>query len=285
MTATTGPSPAAQVELPAGVPTPPAEPGRLEAALRAGRDQGRKLLLPYMTGGFPVDDWPQLIEGFAGAGADAIEIGIPFSDPVMDGPTIQEASTLALGGGIDPMVVLDRVGEVSVDIPLIAMTYYNICFRMGYQRFASALAEAGISAAILPDLPLEEVGPWAEAADEAGVETVLLAAPTAPDDRLPAICARARGFVYGVGLVGITGERAELAASSIQIARRLKAVTDKPVIIGIGVSSPDQAAEVAEVADGVVVGSAIIRKILDTGSVDAAIDFVGELRAGLDRSS
>lgn len=275
----------AGVALPAGVPLPPAEPGALEASLRAKRAEGRKLLLPYMTGGFPADDWPQLIEGFASAGADAIEVGIPFSDPVMDGPTIQEASTLALGAGIDPVAVIDRVGEVSVDIPLIAMTYYNICYRMGYERFASSLHDAGFAAAILPDLPLEEVGPWAEAADKIGVETVLLAAPTAPDERLPAICARARGFVYGVGLVGITGERAELAASAVETARRLKAITDKPVIIGIGVSSPDQAAEVAEVADGVVVGSAVIRRILDEGSVDAAIDFVAQLRAGLDKAT
>ncbi|MGI9595657.1 MAG: tryptophan synthase subunit alpha [Acidimicrobiales bacterium] len=259
--------------------------GPLEAQLRAKREAGQKLLLPYVTGGYPVADWPQLIEGFASVGADAIEIGIPFSDPVMDGPTIQEASTLALDAGIDPAAVLDKVSAVEVDIPLIAMTYYNICFRMGHRRYANALKEAGLDAAILPDLPLEEVEPWARAADHVGVETVLLAAPTAPDERLPQICARSRGFVYGVGLVGITGERAELASSALDMARRLKAVTDLPVIIGIGVSNPEQAAEVAEVADGVVVASAIIRRMLDGGSVDDAIDFVADLRAGLDRAA
>ena len=259
-------------------------PGPLESWLRERRDAGRKLLVPYVTGGYPVDDWPQLIEGFAAAGADAIEIGIPFSDPVMDGPTIQEASTLALAGGIDPGVVLDRVAAVEVDVPLIAMTYYNICFRMGHRRFANALKEAGIAGAILPDLPLEEVGPWARAADHVGVETVLLAAPTAPDERLPRICERSRGFVYGVGLVGLTGERAELATSAIEMASRLKAVTDLPVVIGVGVSNPEQAAEVSEVADGVVVASAIIRRMLEGGSIDDAIDFVAALRAGLDRN-
>ena len=256
--------------------------GPLETQLRAKREAGRKLLLPYVTGGYPIDDWPQLIEGFAAAGADGIEVGIPFSDPVMDGPTIQEASTLALDAGIDPAAVLDRVSEVEVDIPLIAMTYYNICFRMGHRRYANALLEAGIGAAILPDLPLEEVEPWARAADHVGVETVLLAAPTAPDDRLPAVCERSRGFVYGVGLVGITGERAELASSAVEMAKRLKAVTDLPVIIGVGVSSPEQAAEVAEVADGVVVASAIIRRMLDGGTIDDAIDYVAEFRAALD---
>lgn len=259
--------------------------GPLETALRARRDAGRKLLVPYLAAGFPAADWPRLIEGFAAAGSDAIEIGIPFSDPVMDGPTIQEASTLALRDGITPVAVLERVSKVDAGVPLIAMTYYNICFRMGHRRFANALTEAGICAAILPDLPLEEVEPWARAADRIGVETVLLAAPTAPDERLPAIVKRARGFVYGVGLVGITGERSELSTSAMAMARRLKTVTDMPVLIGVGVSSPDQAAELVDVADGVVVGSAIIRRMLDGGSVDDAIEFVARLRAGLDRAA
>lgn len=257
--------------------------GQLEHQLRERRSQGRKLLVPYITAGYPVADWTRLIEGIAAAGADAIEIGIPFSDPVMDGPTIQESSSLALAAGIDPASALAGVSTVDVDIPLITMTYYNICFRMGHRRFAAALREAGIAAAILPDLSLEEVEPWARAADEGGVETVMLAAPTSSDERLAAICDRSRGFVYGIGLVGITGERAELAASASEMGKRLKAATDKPVLIGIGVSNPDQAAEVSTVADGVIVGSALIRRILDTGSIDAGIDFVADLRAGLDR--
>ncbi len=258
--------------------------GRLESELRAKREAGRKLLLPYITAGYPADDWGRLVEGLAAAGADAIEIGVPFSDPVMDGTTIQESSTQALADGIDPGSAFDTVAGLDVGIPLIAMTYYNICFRMGHRRFAQALVDAGISAAILPDLPLEEAEPWARAADHIGVETVLLAAPTAPDDRLPRITARSRGFVYGVGLVGVTGEREALAASSLKMAERLKQVTDKPVLIGVGVSSPEQAAEVCQVADGVVVGSAVIRRVIDDG-VDAAIDFVAALRAGLDGAS
>jgi len=256
--------------------------GTLEDHLRAKRAEGRKLLLPYVTGGYPIDDWPRLIEGFAQAGADAMEIGIPFSDPVMDGPTIQEASSLALESGVTPHSVLDEVAKTDPGVPLIAMTYYNIAYHMGHERFADSLKRAGIAAAILPDLPLEEVGPWAEVADKQGIETVLLAAPTAPDERLPRIVERTRGFVYGVGLVGITGERAALASSAKEIARRLKEVTDKPVIIGIGVSTPEQAAEVAEIADGVVVASAIIRRMLDGGSIDQAVEFVAALRAGLD---
>lgn len=258
------------------------KPGVLERHLREQRDQGRKLLVPYVTGGYPAQDWARLVEGFAAAGADAIEVGIPFSDPVMDGPTIQESSALALEMGATPVDLLTEVSKIEVDVPLVAMTYYNICYRMGHRRFAARLNEVGISAAIIPDLPLEESDPWTKSADSEDVETVLLAAPTASDDRLERIVERARGFVYGVGLVGITGERSELAESSLKIAGRLKAITDKPVVIGVGVSNPDQARQVCEVADGVVVGSAIVRRLLEGGGVDEAVRFVSELRKGLD---
>ncbi len=257
--------------------------GTLEEHLRAKRAEGRKLLLPYVTGGYPLAEWPRLIEGFAQAGADAMEIGIPFSDPVMDGPTIQEASAIALESGITPPTVLRRSGQDRSRGP--ADRHDLLQHRVPHGSRAVRrleLKRAGMAAAILPDLPLEEVGPWADVADEQGVETVLLAAPTAPDERLPRIVERSRGFVYGVGLVGITGERAALASSAKEIARRLKDITDLPVIIGIGVSTPEQAAEVAEIADGVVVASAIIRRMLDGGSTDQAIEFVAALRAGLD---
>jgi tryptophan synthase alpha chain len=254
--------------------------GALEAGLRRARDRGRKLLVPYVTGGFGA--WADVVRAVADAGADACEIGVPFSDPVMDGPTIQRASELALDAGATPLSILDEVRSIDAGIPLAVMTYYNIAFRMGHERFAASLADAGVAAAILPDLPLEEVGPWAEVADAAGVETVLLAAPTAPDERLPRICARSRGFVYGVGLLGVTGERAELAGSAARIAARLKAVTDLPVLVGVGISTPEQAAEVCEVADGVVVGSALVQRLLDGASPEEAGAFVGQFRAALD---
>ncbi|MBK5221993.1 MAG: tryptophan synthase subunit alpha [Acidimicrobiia bacterium] len=255
--------------------------GSLEAHLRACRAEGRKLLIPYLTAGYGAE-WTRLIEEVAAAGADAIEIGIPFSDPVIDGPTVQLSTAAALRAGTTPGVVLDAVEGLDAGVPLVTMTYYNILFHMGLKRFAEGLTRAGISGAIVPDLPLEESGPWTTEADAAGVETVLLAAPTGSDERLARVCERSRGFVYGVGLVGITGERAQLAESATTIARRLKAITDKPVAIGLGISTPDQAAEVAQVADGVVVGSAIIRQLIDNG-FDACVDFVGQLRAGLDR--
>jgi tryptophan synthase alpha chain len=255
--------------------------GPMEARLRAARDAGRKLLVPYVTGGFP--GWERTLEAFAAAGADAIEIGIPFSDPVMDGPTIQEASERALAAGATPQGIVGALADLDTGgVPLVVMTYYNTVHRYGHERFARSLAAAGVAGAIVPDLPLEEVGPWAAAADDAGVETVLLAAPTASDERLARICARSRGFVYGVGLLGVTGEREALARSALEMARRLKATTDKPVLVGIGVSTPAQAAEVAGVADGAIVGSALVRRLLDGGGPDAAGAFVAELRAGLD---
>ena len=255
--------------------------GKLEANFRAARDDGRKLLVPYVTGGFP--GWERAVEAVADAGADAIEVGIPFSDPVMDGPTIQEASERALAAGATPQGIVGDVGGLDTGgIPLVVMTYYNTVHRFGHERFAASLASAGVAGAIVPDLPLEEVGPWAAAADAAGVETILLAAPTASDDRLVRICERARGWVYAVGLLGVTGERDQLARSALEIARRLKAVTDKPVLVGVGVSNAEQAAKVAEVADGVIVGSALVRRLLDGGGAEAAGAFVSELRAGLD---
>lgn len=256
-------------------------PGELERALRSARDRGRKLLVPYVTGGLG-DEWPDVVRAVAAAGADAVEIGVPFSDPVMDGPTIQEASERALAAGATPQSIFDGLRGLDAGVPLVVMTYYNIAFHMGHERFARSLVDVGVSAAILPDLPLEEADPWCTVADEVGVETVLLAAPTAPDERLPRICERSRGFVYGVGLLGVTGERAALADSAIVMAKRLKAVTDKPVLVGIGVSTAEQAVAVCHEADGVIVGSALIRRLLDGGGPEGAAAFIGELREGLD---
>jgi len=256
--------------------------GELESALRAARDRGRKLLVPYVTGGLG-DDWTDVVRAVAAAGADAIEIGIPFSDPVMDGPTIQAASELALEAGVTPQSILDGLRGLDAGVPLAVMTYYNIAFHMGHERFARSLVDVGVAAAILPDLPLEEAGPWCAVADEVGIETVMLAAPTAPDERLPRICERSRGFVYGVGLLGVTGERTSLAAAALVMAKRLKAVTDVPVLVGVGVSTAAQAVEVCQEADGVIVGSALIRRLLDGAGPEGAAAFVAELRDGLDR--
>jgi tryptophan synthase alpha chain len=258
--------------------------GPLEAQLRDRRALGRKLLVPYLTAGLD-EEWPEVVRAVAAAGADAIEIGIPFSDPVMDGPVIQEASTRALRRGATPPALLGELAGVDAGVPLATMLYYNLVFRAGHERFAASLAESGVAGCIVPDLPLEEAGPWCDAADAAGVETVMLAAPTAPDDRLPRVCARARGFVYSVGLLGVTGERTALAGTATALAGRLKALTDKPVLVGVGVSDAAQAVEVCRVADGVVIGSALVRRLLEGAGPEGAAAFVGEVRAALDASS
>ena len=251
----------------------------LEQHLRAQRAAGRKLLAPYITGGLP--GWEHAVRAAADAGADAIEIGIPFSDPVMDGPVIQEASQRALEAGATPVSILRQVRDLEVGIPLVVMCYYNTVHHAGHERFAQQLAAAGVSGAIVPDLPLEESGPWCEAADAAGIETVMLAAPTAPDARLPRICARARGFVYSVGLLGVTGERSTLATTAAALAARLKAITDVPVLVGVGVSNAEQAREAVRVADGVVQGASVMRRLLEHGS-EAVRDYVAEVRSAID---
>ena len=255
----------------------------LESHLRARREAGCKLLVPYVTGGLG-SGWLDVVRAIAAAGADAIEIGIPFSDPVMDGLTIQEASRRALDLGATPSGVISDAARLDIGVPLVVMTYTNPVGHMGYRRFAAALHDAGIAGAILPDLPLDELGGWADAADAHDVETVLLAAPTTPDDRLVAICARSRGFVYGVSLMGVTGERATLAAQAGEMGRRLKAVTDRPVLLGIGISNARQAVEAAQFGDGVVIGSALMARLLNGGGPDAAHEFVSEVRTALDRS-
>jgi tryptophan synthase alpha chain len=254
----------------------------LESHLRGTRDAGRKLLVPYVTGGLD-DTWLDVVRALAAAGADAIEVGIPFSDPVMDGPVIQAASVLAIGRGATPDGIVAELARAEIGIPIVVMTYVNLIAHAGYRRMANRLAESHVSGAILPDLPVDEAGEWLSEAAGAGIDTVLLAAPTSTDDRLELICANCRGFVYGVGLMGVTGERRELAASATAIASRLKAVTDLPVLVGVGVSNAAQAVEISAVSDGVVVGSALVRRLLDGAGPEGAGVFIGELRAALDR--
>jgi tryptophan synthase alpha chain len=253
----------------------------LELSLRRQRDAGRKLLIPYITGGLG-SDWVATLEAVAAAGADAVEVGLPFSDPMMDGPIIQEASVQALAAGATAQGIIADIASADVAVPVAVMTYYNIVARTGHRRMARLLADAGISGAIVVDLPVDELDGWAVAADDAGVATVLLAAPTTPPDRLRAIALRGRGFLYAVGLMGVTGERSDLAASAAEIAARCKAVTDLPVLVGVGISTPGQAAEVSRVADGVAVGSALVHRILDGCGPDGAAALVKEFRSALD---
>jgi tryptophan synthase alpha chain len=256
-------------------------PTTLEDHLSARLRSGRKLLVPYVTGGLG-PDWLRLVQAVVAAGADAVEIGLPFSDPSMDGPTIQEASAKALASGVTTVSVLDALSRLQLDVPLVAMTYYNLVFQAGHQRFAADLAAAGLSGTIIPDLPPELADDWVASADEAGVANVLLVAPVTSDERIRLIAERTRGFVYGVSVMGTTGERASLSSTAGQVARRVKAQTSRPVLIGFGVSSADHARDIAKDADGVVVASALMRRVLDGLDVDAATELVVSMRAALD---
>ncbi len=230
------------------------------------------------------DDWTEVVRAFAAAGADAIEVGIPFSDPVMDGPTIQEASEAALEQGANLGSILTALRDVDAGVPIVLMTYVNLVFHAGYARFASEAVSAGVAGVILPDLPMEELGEWEPFALDAGLATVQLASPLTPDERLARLCARSQGFVYGVNLLGVTGERGELADSSAVLAKRLKATTDLPVIMGFGIATPEQAVAAAEHADGVVVASALMRQRLDGASPEDLGASVAAFRAALDQT-
>ncbi len=252
----------------------------LESHLRARRDAGAKLLVPYVSGGMP--GWTEVLLAFADAGADAIEIGIPFSDPVMDGPTIQEASQRALAAGATPASIFEELREIEAGVPLVTMTYANLAHKAGWDRFATDLFRAGITGAILPDIPLEESAPWEAAATAAGVDTVLLAAPVSPDDRLRRICQRSRGFVYGVTVMGVTGARTAMASTAAILGDRLKEATDLPVLMGFGVSTPEQAVDLARHADGVIIASALMRRFVDGDEPGEIAALVAEIRAALD---
>ena len=218
----------------------------LEAHLRERRDAGRKLLVPYVTGGLG-REWRDVVRAVVDAGADAVEIGIPFSDPIMDGRTIQEASQRALDLGATPIGVIDAMADDRrARYPLVVMTYYNLVARIGHERCAKRLRDAGVDGAIVPDLPLDELDGWGDAADAAGVETVLLAAPTTPDDRLARSASGRTASSTACRCMGVTGERsAARRRTPSEMGRRCKAVTDKPVLLGVGISTPEQAAEAA----------------------------------------
>jgi tryptophan synthase alpha chain len=241
---------------------------------------GGKALVPYVTAGITTN-WTEYLHAYASAGADAIEVGLPFSDPMLDGATVQEASDRALSRGTTIAAVLAALSATKVDVPLVAFTYANLVFRAGPDAFCRRLADAGVTGLIVPDLPVDEVAPVERAAAAAGIALSLLVAPVTPDDRLAEIGARSRGFVYAVSLMGTTGERTSVDTAAGRLAARAKAATDRPVLVGFGISTPSQAATAAQSCDGVVVGSALMRRVLDgAGPADLADD-VRALRKAL----
>ncbi|MGH3859118.1 tryptophan synthase subunit alpha [Actinokineospora sp.] len=256
----------------------------LEDRLRSARAQGRKLLVPYVTGDI-TDDWTRYLTAYQDAGADAVEIGLPFSDPMLDGGTIQEASDRALAGGATADRILADLAETDLTIPRVVMTYTNLVLRQGVETFCGKLRDAGVAGLIVPDLPLGEVGGLERAAAASGVDLVLLAAPSTAPERLREIGERSRGFVYAVSVMGTTGERDQFAESGLALARTLKAVTDRPVLLGFGVSRPDHAVRAGRAGDGVVVASALMRRVLDGAGPAEVGAQVHAMRTELDRSA
>ncbi|MEV0459874.1 tryptophan synthase subunit alpha [Catellatospora methionotrophica] len=252
--------------------------------LRERRNAGRGLLVPYVTGGISAD-WTDYLRAYADAGADAIEIGLPFSDPMIDGPTVQEASERALHRGATVRGILADLREVRLPVPLIVMTYYHLVAREGHAPFCAALAEAGVRGLIVPDLPLEELGELEQAAAAAEVDLVLVAAPSGSPSRLREVAARSRGFVYAMTAMVTTGERAELPASAGEFAARLKTHGDLPVLLGFGISTPEHAAAGARAADGVVVASALLRRLRGGATPEESGAQVRALRDALDATS
>jgi tryptophan synthase alpha chain len=247
---------------------------------------GRAALMPYVMGGFPDLATSLAIgEAYAANGADLVELGVPYSDPLADGPVIHAAGTAALEAGATLDGVLEVGAALARRVPVVLMCYVNLVLARGAEALARRLAEAGISGLIVPDLPLHEAGEVRAACDAAAIALVPLVAPTTPADRLSAIAAQARGFVYVVSVVGTTGERDALAGHVADLLARVKERTELPVALGFGISTPGQAAEAAAAgADGVIVASRLIRAVAeadDPAAVAGAL--VAELAAGLIR--
>lgn len=250
--------------------------GRLEDALRARCDGGGRAFVPYVTGGFPGVD-AGLLGRLAEAGADAVEVGIPFSDPVMDGGVIQEASARALRAGVRPSDVFATIAEASLEIPVAVMTYANPVYRRGVGVFLDDAVAGGVVGMIVPDLPVDEFDEVERAAAERDLDAVLLAAPGTRDDRLAEIGRRSRGFVYCVSTYGVTGARERLEGTARDVVDALRPHTDLPLLVGVGIGTPEQAKEACTFADGVVVGSALMAHVV-AGDPDGAVELARSFR-------
>ncbi|MEU8649150.1 tryptophan synthase subunit alpha [Streptomyces sp. NPDC048737] len=259
--------------------------GLLSDTLAAARAEGRAALIAYLPAGFPtVDGGIEAIKAVLDGGADVVEVGLPHSDPVLDGPVIQTADDIALRGGVRIADVMRTVKEASgaTGKPILVMTYWNPIDRYGVERFTAELAEAGGAGCILPDLPVQESALWREHAEKHGLATVFVVAPSSKDERLATITEAGSGFVYAASLMGVTGTRASVGAQAQELVERTRATgTSLPVCVGLGVSDARQAAEVAGFADGVIVGSAFVKLMLDAPDEAAGLAAVRELAGEL----
>ncbi len=259
---------------------------RIAAAFAGARESNpaRAALMPYLMGGYPtLEQSARIGAACVQAGADVLELGMPYSDPLADGPVIHQAATEALAAGANVAGVLEVARALAPSVPVVAMCYANMVFAPGVESFVERLARAGVCGLIVPDLPLEESAPALAACDAHGLALVPLVAPTTPPARLAEIGARARGFLYTVSVVGTTGERVALAERFAEVVERAKAATAAPVALGFGISTPEQAREAADAgADGVIVGTRLVRAAGESDDPAGAVGaLVAELAAGL----
>ena len=256
----------------------------LAEVFRRRRSEGRAALIPYVTAGYPRgQDTAEVLRAVADAGADVLELGIPFSDPLADGPTIQRSSFEALEGGASVSSALEdlrRFREVR-ETPVVLFTYLNPVLRYGVDAFLEAALDAGAQGLLVTDLPAGVDPPLEDRIRRTGIDLIRLVAPTTPSERVPLVAEGASGFLYYISRTGVTGARSELRQSLADEVQKLRDAVSLPVAVGFGISTPDQAADVAAVADGVVVGSALVQA-LGEGGVKAGASFVASLRRGMD---
>ena len=251
--------------------------GRVREAFR----EGRTALIPYLTGGYPsLEGAREVGEAYLGAGADVLEIGVPFSDPLADGPTIQDTTTRALENGADLDYCLGLASEFSGRVPVVFLLYYNVIFARGAEEFLREASEAGVSGLVIPDLPVDEAGRFAGLAAETGVAFCPLVAPTSTDERVSRVGEMATGFVYCVSVAGVTGVRDTLPPGAVALLRRVRARTDAPVALGFGIGSAEAAVEAAGEADGIIIGSKLMR-LVDEGGAEHAGEWLRGVREAL----
>jgi tryptophan synthase alpha chain len=263
----------------------PRDTSRVAGAFDAALAEGRAALVAYLPAGFPsYDGAVAAFRAMVAEGVDLVEIGLPYSDPVLDGPTIQQAADAALRGGVKVADVLRTVEAVAATgAAAVLMTYWNPVLRYGVERFARDLAAAGGAGLITPDLTLDEADEWIAVSDERGLDRIFLVAPSTSDERLRSTAEQCRGFVYATSVMGVTGARESTSAAAPKLVARLRRVTDLPVGVGLGVSNGTQAAEVASYGDGVIVGSAYVRRLLDAPDLAGGVTACRELTADLAR--
>ena len=238
----------------------------------------RAALIAYIPAGFPtIEGCHRVIQAFVDGGVDAIEIGFPYSDPVMDGPTIQAAAVTALHNGTSVEDVLDALEVAASKVPSVVMTYWNPIEKYGVEKFASAISAKGGSGVSHPDITIEESGQWLAAADSARVNPIYVVAPSTKDERLAQVTDKCEGFIYAASVMGVTGARSAVSGGAQSLVARIRSVSDKPVAVGLGVSTREQAREVAAYADGVIVGSAFVKAILDAPSFEEGLSAVTAL--------